>query len=173
MNIRLWLLGQFKKKPRIYIMPTAMGGYLNGLIFLMFFLAVGYNNNLLLIFTLFLFGLNLIWVIQTHFHLHALKLQSVTIKDGHVGENICAQVYWKSVPEGPYCWELSLEKEDGQSLDLKSLSYGPKSLEGQVIFNQRGIWSIGHLKIKSQMPFGLYRAWIYLFKNRHDGLCLP
>ena len=72
--MKQWIINQSKKKARIYIMPTRMGGYLNGLIFLMFLLSVGYSNNLLLIFTLFLFGLNLICCIHTHYHLNALKI---------------------------------------------------------------------------------------------------
>ena len=119
MKIPKWILRQIKKKSRIYIIPTRMGGYLNGLIFLMFLLSVGYNNNLLLIFTLFLFGLNLIWLIQSHFHMHKLKLDAVHLEDGHALESVSVRVCWKNSPLPPLLWELSLEDEGDGSFLVK------------------------------------------------------
>lgn len=159
MKLHPWILKQFKKKARIYIMPTRMGGYLNGLIFLMFLLSVGYSNNLLLIFTLFLFGLNLIWVIQTHFHLHALKIDSINIHDGHALERQLVDIHWKKVPLGPHKWQVTLEGEN--SHPVTSIEDADLHSVGQVIFPKRGIWAFDYLKVVTEMPFGLYQAWIY------------
>lgn len=156
MKLPLWVRRQLKKKPRIYIFPTRMGGYLNGLIFLMFLLSIGYNNNLLLIFTLFLFALNLLWVIQTHFYLHALKLDSVFIHDGHAGEKCLVRFNWKKMPGGPHKWHWRLEN-DGHSLAIDFLD----NSTGELMFSQRGIWSFEHLFVKTEMPFGLYQVWVY------------
>lgn len=161
MNKSNWLTKLLKKKSRIYIMPTKMGGYLNGLIFLMFLLAVGYNNNLLLIFTLFLFGLNLVWVIQTHFYLGSLKLQAIDIEDAYANEKSLVSIYWKKAPSGPYKWEMALENAS----DIKhvnSVSDSESISTGHVAMDKRGLWKFEHLKIKTQMPFGLYQVWIYL-----------
>lgn len=154
--MKQWIIKLSKKKARIYIMPTRMGGYLNGLIFLMFLLSVGYSNNLLLIFTLFLFGLNLIWVIQTHYHLHALKLDSLIIQDGFAEEATPVKVFWKKTPEGLQKWNLRLFGDD---FDFRI------SDEMTVTFPKRGVWDIQHLRISSSMPFGLYKAWIYVPVN--------
>lgn len=161
--MKQWILRQFKKKARIYIMPTRMGGYLNGLIFLMFLLSVGYSNNLLLIFTLFLFGLNLTWLIQTHYHLHALKLDSVIVHDGFALESSQVNVFWKKTPEGPQKWKLRLF---GEEFDLKVTD------EMTVTFPKRGVWRIEHLRVSSEMPFGLYKAWIY-FPVETKGFAYP
>lgn len=141
-------------------MPTRMGGYLNGLIFLMFLLAVGYNNNLLLIFTLFLFGLNLIWVIQTHFHLHRLRLHSVHIDDGHAGDFQHVHIHWLKTPEGPHRWDMTLENDE-VLIPVKSLLHDETHSEGNAIIPRRGLWKFQHLMIASEMPFGLYKAWIF------------
>jgi uncharacterized protein (DUF58 family) len=135
-------------------MPTRMGGYLNGLIFLMFLLSVGYNNNLLLIFTLLLFGLNLSWVIQTHFHLHALKLKSVSIRDGHAGELTDAQVHWEKVPDMPHAWTLAVENDESRVFFKNS----------GIILPKRGKWNFEHLLVSTELPFGLYKVWVY-YKN--------
>jgi uncharacterized protein (DUF58 family) len=160
MKLHPWILKQFKKKSRIYIMPTKMGGYLNGLIFLMFLLSVGYSNNLLLIFTLFLFGLNLIWVIQTHFHLLALKVESVLIQDNFAREKTFVDLHWKKSPRGPYQWQLSLESKD-ESYAVESVTDSENHSVGQIIFSKRGVYKFPHLKVKTAMPFGLYQAWAY------------
>jgi len=167
MKIPKWILRQIKKKSRIYIIPTRMGGYLNGLIFLMFLLSVGYNNNLLLIFTLFLFGLNLIWLIQSHFHMHKLKLESVLLEDGHAGESVSLRVHWKNSPPPPLHWELSLENDSDDSFLIKgvlehhSVEDFKKLTQGQIIYPHRGLWKFKHLRIKTTKPFGLYQTWKY------------
>lgn len=153
MKIKAWFKKQTKKKARIYILPTRMGGYLNGLIFLMFLLSLGYSNNLLLIFTLVLFGFNLLWVIQTHYYLHALRPDTVVIHDSFASENAVVEVSWKSTPDGPHQWEIWLESS------AESFSLGRTGL---VTFPKRGVWDFLHLQLRTEMPFGLYRAWIYL-----------
>ncbi len=150
------------RKERVYIMPTRMGGYLNALLFLMFLLAVGYSNNLLLIFTLFLFGLNLLWLIQTHFHLHALKLQGLHLEDGHAGEDLPVRINWTKAPEGPYRWELSLHTPYPETIHLRPLQHTATESEGHLTFPKRGPWKFTRLCVRSEMPFGLYRSWIYL-----------
>lgn len=152
-------------------MPTRMGGYLNGLVFLMFLMSVGYNNNLLLIFTLFLFGLNLIWVIQTHFHLHALRFNSIVIEDGHAGESQTVQVHWKKSPDGPYRWELVLE-QDYESISVKILRHDKESSLGSITLPKRGVWNFKHLRVKTEMPFGLYQVWIF-YKIDVDAWVYP
>lgn len=159
MKLHPWILKQFKKKSRIYIMPTRMGGYLNGLIFLMFLLSVGYSNNLLLIFTIFLFGLNLIWVIQTHFHLHALKIDFINIHDAHAFEKNLVELIWKKVPSGPHKWQATLEGIDSHPIVI--IEDNEFRLIGHVTFPKRGLWKFDYLKVVSEMPFGLYQAWIY------------
>ena len=149
-----------KRKARIYILPTRMGGYLNGLIFLMFLLSVGYSNNLLLIFTLFLFGLNLIWVLQTHFYLHRLKLQSVHVSDGHAQDPLNVSVYWKTTPPGKLNWNLSLH--DDEVFSITALDHQAERSLGSIKISQRSVREFKHLKVKTDLPFGLYTVWIYL-----------
>jgi len=169
--MKQWIIKQSKKKARIYIMPTRMGGYLNGLIFLMFLLSVGYSNNLLLIFTLFLFGLNLIWVIQTHYHMHALKLESVSISDGFALEQSLVEVFWKKTPDVPHKWNFRLFN-DSTDLKLNILENSQTKSLTQIVFPKRGVWRFEHLRVSTEMPFGLYKAWIY-FPVEVKGYAYP
>jgi uncharacterized protein (DUF58 family) len=161
MKLPVWVRRQLMRKERVYIMPTRMGAYLNGLLFLMFLLSVGYYNNLLLIFTLFLFGLTLLWLIQTHFHMHALKIGGVHLEDGHAGDDLPVHLGWKKTPDEPHRWELSLHTAETEALLLRPLASGPNGTAAHVTLPRRGLWKFTRLCVRSEMPFGLYRAWIY------------
>lgn len=161
MKFPVWVQKQFKKKERIYIMPTKMGGYFIGLIFLMFLLSAGYSNNLLLIFTILLFGLNLMWLIQTHFHLYHLKLNSVQIQDGHAGDYTSVTVHWSATPDIPHKWLLSLESED-ESYKVLPLQDDLKVSFGKIIFSKRGLLNFSYLKVTTDRPFGLYKSWTFI-----------
>lgn len=151
MKVKSWAQRQFKKKPRIYIVPTRMGGYLNGLIFLMFLLSVGYGNNLLLIFTLFLFGFNMLWLIQTHFYLHRFKGPRITIEDSFAREDALILIQW----------DRSSEDSQGLEMNLETVDHSYLIKKGSCRFPSRGVWSFTHLKVSTELPYGLYRAWIY------------
>jgi uncharacterized protein (DUF58 family) len=137
-----------------------MGGYLIGLIFLMLLMSVGYSNNLLLIFTLVLFGMNLIWLVQTHFHLHALSIQSVRITDGYAGESHMVHLDWGKTPHGPLQWEVWLEDEL-TSVPVKISSSTKEFGVGEIFLEKRGVRNFRHVRIKTERPFGLYQVWCY------------
>jgi uncharacterized protein (DUF58 family) len=137
-----------------------MGGYLNGLIFLMFLLAVGYSNNLLLIFTLMLFGMNLIWLVQTHFHLHGLSIESIHVEDGHAEEPQTIHLSWKKTPKIPHAWEVDLEDDDA-SFPVRAILNNETASMGEVTFDKRGFRKFKFIKVSSEMPFGLYKTWCY------------
>jgi len=158
--MKKWIRKQFRKKPRVYIVPTKMGGYLNGLIFLMFLMAVGYSNNLLLIFTIFLFSFNLIWLIQSHFHLYRLKPDNVVISAGHAGSKVNARVFWKTAPKRPWSWQIQLESDRGD-FALGDLKDGDSCSEGELSPDKRGVYKWEYLHVKTDNPFGLYQLWIY------------
>lgn len=155
-----WIRHQFRKKSRVYIFPTRMGGYLNGLVFLMFLLSIGYSNNLLLIFTLILFGFNLLWLIQTHFHLHRLRFDQISIQSGHAGDPLEVHVLWNAVPKGPLNWEIRLESDQGD-FAYQSLKDDSSMSVGEIRIPDRGVYKWKHLKVKTTNPFGLYQVWIY------------
>ena len=101
-----------RSRTRVYIFPTRMGGYAIGLISLMFLLSIGYSNNLLLIFTITLFGLNLLWVVNSHFHLARLSPGQVYVEDGHSKTPMATTFRWKKWPRGNLQWTMKLIGEN-------------------------------------------------------------
>lgn len=149
-----------RRKVRVYIFPTRMGGYLIGLIGLMFLLSIGYSNNLLLIFTIVLFGLNLIWLVNSHFHLARLGLGQVSVEDGHAGAPTSVTVRWKRWPRGEHRWDLWLIGEELRS-GIRLFSEEEGRLTGELSLPARGVFHWRHLLVKTDRPFGLYQTWIY------------
>lgn len=149
-----------KRRSRVYIFPTRMGGYLLGLIALMFLLAIGYSNNLLLIFTIFLFGLNLLWLAGSHFHLARLTPGQVLVEDGHALDPVGVFLRWKRWPRGERQWGFTLVGE-GVRLKISGLRDEEGRTLGEVVLPSRGIFKWSHLLAESDRPFGLYRTWIY------------
>jgi uncharacterized protein (DUF58 family) len=154
--MRKFFLELMKRRGQIYILPTRMGAYLNGLIFLMFLLAVGYSNNLLLIFTLFLFGFNLVWLVQTHLHLHRYQLSTFQLENGHANSLATYRMSWKTEPSAPLAASFQLHTDDEVLLNRGS------HLLGVFHLTHRGPKNFRYLKIVSENPFGLYRVWKYI-----------
>jgi uncharacterized protein (DUF58 family) len=161
MKFRSWLSQLFRRNPRVYVLPTRMGGYLNGLIFLMFLLAVGYSSNLLLIFTLLLFSFNLLWVIQTHSALERLKLEHLIFPDGHVGEPLIVSLRWTQAINDYKKIKLTLEGSVG-SVAINPLDGNGQWMTGEMTLSRRGQWQWQYLKLSTELPFGLYQVWKYL-----------
>jgi uncharacterized protein (DUF58 family) len=168
--MRSWLVRQLRKRKRVYIRPTKMGGYLIGLIFLMFLMSVGYNNNLLLIFTLVLFTLNLIWVLQTHFHLSRLKLKTFHIENGYAQTRTSFRVGWqKEFSDDELQCVLQTEKEN---FPVRTMKQNEDILSGEVVLPSRGLFQWRYFKVSTERPFGLYKVWIY-FSLNEQSLAYP
>ncbi|MBA2403971.1 MAG: DUF58 domain-containing protein, partial [Bdellovibrionales bacterium] len=129
------------------------------------------NNNLLLIFTIFLLGFNLLWLIQTHFHLHRLKPDQVSIFPGHASDAIKVSIFWKAAPSGPWNWQINLESNHGD-FSYHTIQNDKTKSEGEIIPMKRGVYQWSHLRIKTTNPFGLYQVWIY-FPLQFESLVYP
>jgi len=158
------LLSFFKTKAGIYIFPTKLGGYLNGLIFLLFLLSVGYGNNLLLLLTLFLFGLNLLWVIQSYLHSRQLNIERLLIEDAHLATQTNFDLHWVKPLVSRESFIIRLFCDQGY-LDLVQVETSEYKTSGILEFTKRGQWIWKSILISSEMPFGFYRTYRMISLN--------
>jgi len=154
------LLSKLGIKKGIYFLPTAMGYYLNGLIFLLILLSVGYGNNLLLIFTLFLFCFNLLWLIQTYLFHKEAHVENLTIEDSFAESEGEFKISWKNELQVKNL-KLFLFCDKGM-IELKVRDYLNGSHRGEIIFPMRGCWTWKKLALSSSAPFGLYQTYKFL-----------
>jgi len=154
------LLNKFGVKKGIYFLPTAMGYYLNGLIFLLILLSVGYGNNLLLIFTLLLFCFNLLWLIQTYLFHKVAEVENLHMEDSFAGSESEFKIHWKNELRVKNL-KLFLFCDKGM-IKLNVIDYLNGAHRGDFIIPVRGRWVWKKLAISSSAPFGLYQTYKFL-----------
>lgn len=160
--IKRFIRKQFRKKSRVYIMPTPMGRYFCGLIVLIFLLGVGYSNNLLLGLGLFLFSLNLFWLVEAHFWMSRFKLESIHFQDAEAGQPIVISIRGKHPQEKFFYEKLELEVEDQKDNTIKvhetkNIFHAAASKRGKVEAKMLRLGSDGFL--------GLFHSWRYIRVN--------
>lgn len=144
-------------KEGIYILPTQMGNYFNGLILLLILLAGGYGNNLLLIFSLILFSLNFIWIIQSYLFIKKNKLDTISFQDAFAEANTVFDVVW-SEERKSFESKIFLNTNHGIHEIHINQDQGYKS-KGVHVFDKRGHYRWNKLFFTSTLPFGLYKCF--------------
>lgn len=161
MNVKKIISNRLRTGQKIYIVPTQMGGYLIGLIFLMFLLAIGYSNNLLLIITLLIFALNLFWVIESHYFLSQIELDGQLIGDSFKNELFTVKIYFKNKNISSADISSIQVETDLDKYSLRIFESKGNEIVGDFVLNKRGKFNWKYIKIASARPFGLYKTWKY------------
>ncbi len=158
-NIKRFIKKQFRKKSRVYIMPTSMGRYYIGLIALIFLLGVGYSNNLLLGLGLLLASLGLFWLIEAHFWMDNFKFEAIQFTDAEAGSPVIVKIIGVHPQKKSFFERLKAEIEIGDELKFKVT-------ESQEIFHitpvKRGLYRPAYLKLASEGFLGLFYCWKFI-----------
>ncbi|WP_180035311.1 MULTISPECIES: DUF58 domain-containing protein [unclassified Acinetobacter] len=129
------------------------------LIFITFIAGVNYANNLILGFCFLISAVLCISFYITFKQLHALQIQINVVDTPQVGELLLVDIYFKQdVEQGRYLW-IKTENQ------LHKLLFNTQQHGFQLNFitSQRGVFQIPPIQIYSVYPFGLVRAWTYLY----------
>jgi uncharacterized protein (DUF58 family) len=108
--------------------------------------------------------MNLLWLVQSHFHLHHLKFRNLLLPHGHAKAGLPLKVFWESSPKGPYDWNLSVEGSD-EGISASLFEQTEKVAVGELSVPLRGVWKWKYLKVSTHLPFGLYRIWCFYPMN--------
>jgi uncharacterized protein (DUF58 family) len=150
---------------RIYILPTRYGMIYGVLVFLMLLGAINYGNNPahLLAFLLAALGSNAIYL--TWRNLRGLRLRCLGGAPVFAGQPIS----WAMELQGDDRERPALQFEfaDGEPhlIDLPAVNTTTQLALG-IPGLPRGLHSPGRLKISTQYPVGLFRAWCYVDCDR-------
>ena len=129
------------------------------LIFITFIAGVNYANNLILGFCFLISAVLCISFYITFKQLHALQIQINVVDTPQVGELLSVDIYFKQdVEQARYLW-IKTENQ------LHKLLFNTQQHGFQLNFitSQRGVFQIPPIQIYSVYPFGLVRAWTYLY----------
>ncbi|ANF81519.1 hypothetical protein A3K93_04485 [Acinetobacter sp. NCu2D-2] len=163
-----WLKKRFRfqdtktlKQKDVLIFIYQQGYLFIFLILITFIAGVNYANNLILGFCFLISAVLCMSFYLTFKQLHGLEIELVADELGQVGQSLHLQLYFKQKNIQPRF--LYIEYED--QLEKIYLNALVQRCDIKILAKERGLFKYPNLKIYSVYPFGLVRAWTYLFHH--------
>jgi uncharacterized protein (DUF58 family) len=147
---------------RIYILPTRAGWGFAFLLFCMFIAGLNYSNNTALFLTFWLAGFALVGVHRCHRNLLGIALQGATAVPTFAGRAGQLELTLENpAPLTRLRIEADLPGITPSATDIAATSAARLSLE--VPTRARGRVLIDGLRLTTTLPFGLFRAWTWVY----------
>jgi uncharacterized protein (DUF58 family) len=147
---------------RIYILPTRLGVAFAFMIFAMFIGAMNYGNNLALALAFLLGALGLTAMHHCHRNLAAVRISSALTDPVFVGQLAHFRIAVEN-PSRVARHEIAIGNDHGTSPAARLDSQGRVILAVDARATRRGYLTLDHFEISTQHPFGLFRAWAYVY----------
>ena len=146
---------------RIYILPTRFGLMLAALLVAMLIASLNYNSNLALAFAFLMVALALVAMHHCHRNLLALSVDVHTETDAFAGGEACFEFVLRN--------ESRIERSDIQlrfAKDAQSIGSVAGNTHGRVTVcvpvARRGVSLFKQFELRTDHPFGWFRAWTYV-----------
>lgn len=132
------------------------------LIFITFIAGVNYANNLILGFCFLISAVLCISFYLTFKQLHGLKIDVSSHELGQVGQEISLYLYFNQTqPHRRYLWIKTEEQ-----VHKICITERKQTFKISFLAENRGQFSYPDIQIFSVYPFGLVRAWTYLYLQK-------
>lgn len=165
---------------RVYIIPTRHGCMLAAMLVVILLGAINYDNALGYLLCFLLAGIVLTAMLHTYRNLAGLRLAGVRAAPVFAGDRAqfellledpgarprYALTFARSVPEPKRFWRRRAHEAEVHQLALEG---GQNTVCITLPAPRRGRLSLGRVRISSQFPLGLLRAWAYFVT---DAACL-
>lgn len=154
-------------------MPSAFGFAFGAMALILFFLAVGYANNLIYIFVFFLISVALTSVLITNKNVDGLEAENIFSENNFAEERGSFVASVRNYFSSP-AWEISVffEKTEERSMTSSISSGEEQNISIYWTPSKRGVVKLPRLILQSTFPFGLLRAW-KVFKKPREVLIFP
>ena len=146
----------------IFILPTRYGWWFLLLIALLYLLGSNYQNNLILLLCYLLLLLFLFSIVLCYKNLSGLTLSCPMAAEGFCSETLDVQLLLSSDKQHVLL-QLNFIEQAHVSITVKQQSRISLPL-GAL---KRGKYTLPRMRIFSQYPFGLWRAWSYIALDQH------
>jgi len=136
------------RKPNVvYLSPNNLGRYYIGVWIISLLMALGYGNNLILLFSFFIFISLCWWAISAHFLGKELKCDFIWVEDGFNRENQMIHHSFENIKEILFYDDnyFAYKSDDAQSIRLE----------------KRGRYHIKKIKVLIEGGMNLYHSWKY------------
>ncbi|WP_413577538.1 DUF58 domain-containing protein [Bdellovibrio sp. HCB290] len=148
------------KKSRTYILPTGFGAAFGLMGLVLFFMAVGYANNLIYIFFFFLISIAVTGMVVTNRNVDSIQFDKVLSGDIFAGEPGRVRVQVMNKTNSPsYEIQIVFNRKD-QDAATAMIEAGDEAVFSVPwMTSQRGQQNLPSLRIQGAYPFGLLQAW--------------
>ncbi|HSG51881.1 MAG TPA: DUF58 domain-containing protein [Rheinheimera sp.] len=146
----------------IFILPTRYGWWFLLLISLLYLLGTNYQNNLILLLCYFLLILFLFSIVLCYKNLSGLTLRCPVAAEGFCSDTLDVELVLSSDKQHVIL-QLNFIGQTYESITLNQQSKISLPLETQ----RRGKYPLPRIRIFSQYPFGLWRAWSYIALDQY------
>lgn len=141
----------------IFILPSRYGWWFLLLIGLLYLLGTNYQNNLILLLSYLLLSVFLLSIALCYQNMSGLTLQAQQSGEGFANEELTQSVQLSQLKP-----HLMLQLSLHQLSDPVQLTTNPGAVSIRFNAARRGCYPLPRIKISSQYPFGLWRAWSYV-----------
>jgi uncharacterized protein (DUF58 family) len=149
-------------RKRIYILPTAFGGFFFLLLLTMGIGALNYNNNPALLLALLLAGVAQASLHASHLLLSGLRVVAVVAEPVAAGRPLHVRVHALAPPGRE---RGGLRVAHAASAAPLHMSDGTGAAELRLPTASRGWYELDRLCISTTRPLGLARAWAYVWPS--------
>ncbi len=146
---------------RIYILPSRFGLMLAGLLAAMLIAGLNYNSNLGLAFAFLMTSLALVAMHHCHRNLLSLSVDATAEADAFAGQHAAFEFILRNESAVDRC-EIQV-RCTAEAQSIKSVP--AKAYERVTVMlpvARRGVTRLNQFELRSDYPFGWFRAWTYV-----------
>ena len=161
---RLLTTLNYRRRERIYILPSGRGLLFLLLIVVIVMVGATYNNNLIFILAFLLFALFVVGMVETHVNLKGVTLELDAAEEGFAGETLALLFHVRQRRKGVKrqlrvrCLQKDWALDMPCVVDLAQGEYS-KSCRLMVRSQQRGVFAVPRVTLETYFPIGFFRAW--------------
>ena len=145
---------------KLFIFPTHSGMALLGLLLVLLLIAINYENNLVYALVFLLATVLVITIHITFSNLHSITISGGKNRPVFAGDAGAVAIKLSSRSRNRY--DISFINGDRTHLQAEVLPNETGALDIAVRPSERGLFSLGRLRVESNYPFGLVRCWSWV-----------
>ena len=148
-------------RSRVFILPTGAGLAFAGLLLVMLFGAINYNNSLGHAFTFLVGSMAMVSILHTYRNLAGLDFAAGRVTPVFAGERAGFELLVTNTsPWRRYALQLEAAGQPAVRFDVEAQHTASVSVHNKA--EHRGILRLGRCTVSTRYPLGLFRAWAYL-----------
>lgn len=149
---------------KVYLLPTRFGIVYIFVLLAMLLVAASYANNLVYLLSFILISTMIASLIKTHYNLKGVVVRRIEVHSNHVDEDLEFVIYLSSMShEAKLGLHVNLKAGGVKILKPGYLTILEPSEQAPITIvakgASRGAFDMSHVRIESEFPIGLWRAW--------------